>query len=197
MNYITNDNTIIFSPSFNRKLKSKLLNNNYKKIIFADYDLNNDLFEKYKNNDFNDLRYFGSQFNQSINNLPSGITHLTFSYYFNQSVNNLHPKGCSKNSTDGCCSCCPSSITHLTFGYKFNQSVDNLHPKGCSKNSTIGCCSCCPSLITHLTFDYYSKFDQSLNNLPIFTEFIKLPKNYNNKIYNIPKSLKVIKCSKK
>jgi hypothetical protein len=52
-----------------------------------------------------------------------------------------------------------------------------------------------PSSITHLIFDKY--FDQSLNNLPRFTEFIKLPENYNNKIFNIPKRLKTIECYEK
>ncbi len=45
MNYITKDDTIIFSPSFNDELDYKLLND-YKKIIFSDYELNSSLFDK-------------------------------------------------------------------------------------------------------------------------------------------------------
>lgn len=52
---------------------------------------------------------FDSEFNESVDNLPDGITHLTFRYFFNQSVDNL-----------------PSSLTHLILGHHFNQSIDNL-----------------------------------------------------------------------
>ena len=74
MNYITRGDTIIFASSFNNELDYMLLNN-YKKIIFSDYDLNDDLFEKYENNDFRGLEFISSTFNQSINNLPCSITH--------------------------------------------------------------------------------------------------------------------------
>lgn len=83
-----------------------------------------------------------------------------------------------KNNTIWCCSCCPSGITHLTFGSAFNQSVDNL-----------------PHGIICLIFGTFSNFNQPLNNLPKFVEFIELPTRYDKKIYNIPKSLKIIKCS--
>ncbi len=69
MNYITNNDTIIFSPSFNDKLDYKLLND-YKKIIFSDFNLNNNLFEKYENNNFQGLSYIRSNFNQLVDNLP-------------------------------------------------------------------------------------------------------------------------------
>ncbi len=176
MNYITNNDTIIFSPSFNDELDYKLLNV-YKKIIFSNYDL----FEKYENNNLENIKYIGSNFNQSVDNLPSDITHLTFGYEFNQTVNNL-PSSLTHLTFDyefnQTVNNLPSSITNLTFGLRFNQSVDNL-----------------PSDITHLTFGYY--FNQSLNNLPRFTECIRLPKMYDNKILNIPKRLKKIYCSGK
>lgn len=47
MEYIINDDTIIFSPLFNKVLDYKLLSN-YKKIIFSDADLDSDFFEKLK-----------------------------------------------------------------------------------------------------------------------------------------------------
>ncbi len=88
MNYITNNDTIIFRPSFNDELDYKLLND-YKKIIFSNFDLNDNLFEKYENNNFEDLEYICSNFNQPVNNLPPFITHLTFGQNFNQTVDNL------------------------------------------------------------------------------------------------------------
>jgi hypothetical protein len=48
-------------------------------------------------------------FNQTVNNLPKNLTHLTFGFLFNQPVDNL-----------------PKTLTHLTFGFNFNQQVDNL-----------------------------------------------------------------------
>jgi hypothetical protein len=50
-------------------------------------------------------------------------------------------------------------------------------------------------------FNFYQKvlFEilMTINNLPRFTEFIKLPKNYKNKIFNIPKRLKAKECYEK
>eukprot|EP01112_Ceratiomyxa_fruticulosa_P020507 TRINITY_DN699_c0_g1_i3.p1 TRINITY_DN699_c0_g1~~TRINITY_DN699_c0_g1_i3.p1 ORF type:complete len:462 (-),score=70.84 TRINITY_DN699_c0_g1_i3:216-1601(-) len=57
-------------------------------------------------------------FNQSVNDLPKGLTHLSFETInltntaFNQPLNNL-----------------PSSLTHLTVGTGFNQLLTNLPPK--------------------------------------------------------------------
>jgi len=100
IDYITKDDTIIFSPNFNKPLDQEMLFN-YKKIIFSDYVLDDNLFERYENNNLQNLKRICSNFNQSINNLPSTITHLTFDpfSYFNQSINNL-----------------PPTITNLTFG---------------------------------------------------------------------------------
>src|ERR1700756_2217523 len=52
---------------------------------------------------------FSETFNQSVDNLPKSITHLTFGFNFNQSVDNL-----------------PKSITYLKFGWYFNQPINNL-----------------------------------------------------------------------
>jgi hypothetical protein len=49
MEYMTKDNTIIFSPEFNKPLDPELLLN-YKKIIFSNHKLNDILFEAYENN---------------------------------------------------------------------------------------------------------------------------------------------------
>ena len=148
---------------------------------------------------------FGSKFNQPVNNLQSSITHLTFDFKFNQPVNNLPSSGlthltfgyCFDHSVD----LLPSSITHLTFDFKFNQPVNNLSSSvlthltfGYTFNQPI---DSLPSSITHLIFDFHSVFNQILNNLPLFIEFIELPFKYNNPISNIPSKLKVIKCSSK
>jgi len=134
--YIIKVDTIIFSPAFNEQINQKLLVG-YKKIIFSDYVLNVRLFDAYENNDFINLKYFGSKFNQSLEtsleNLTS-LTHLTFGNNYNLSLGNS-----LKNLT---------SLTYLTFGYKFNQPLKNS-----LNNSTS---------LTHLTFGYW--FNQSLGN---------------------------------
>ena len=199
MNYITKGDTIIFGPSFNDELDYQLLTN-YQRIIFSNNELNNNLFDAYENNDIN-LFYKNSCFNQSISNLPSSITHLTFGGDFNQSVDNLPSS--IQNLTFGFwfnlpVDLLPSSITHLTFGDKFNQPVNTLPPL--ITHLTFGSCfnhliDALPSGITHLTLGWYSIFDHTLNNLPPNLKFIQLPGKYQNKILTIPPKLQVIKCS--
>ena len=174
--YITKNDTIIFSPLFNKKLDHQLLKN-FKKIIFSNFHLHLELFEKYENNNFDNVYLiethtvnstfnksvivlsscssithliFGCCFNHPVNNLPSSITHLTLGHAFNQPVNNL-----------------PSSITHLTFAWSFNQPIDMLPSSithltfGWSFNQPI---DMLPSSITHLTFG--ANFDQPIDMLP-------------------------------
>jgi hypothetical protein len=107
--YITKEDTIVFSPYFNEPINNDLLTS-YNKIIFSNYELNESLFEKYLNDDFNGLIRIFSKFNQEVK-LPDNLTHLTFGSCFNQEVK------------------LPDNLTHLTFGYYFNQEVklpDNL-----------------------------------------------------------------------
>ena len=47
MSYITKDDTIIFSFDFDDKLNIELISN-YKKVIFSNYELCKELFEKYE-----------------------------------------------------------------------------------------------------------------------------------------------------
>src|SRR3990167_2681233 len=82
--FITKDDTIIFAPEFNKSLDLELINK-YKNLIFSNYALDNNLFDKYKKNT---LLYIISLFNQEVNNLPNSLTHLTVGYKFNQEVNN-------------------------------------------------------------------------------------------------------------
>ncbi len=47
--YITSEDTIIFSPEYDKPLNPELISN-YKKIIFSNYELNDKLFEAYESN---------------------------------------------------------------------------------------------------------------------------------------------------
>ena len=69
MDYITKDEIIIFVAEFNKELDINLLSN-YKKIIFSDYELCDNLFDAYSNNNFKKLNQRYSNFNHPINNLP-------------------------------------------------------------------------------------------------------------------------------
>jgi hypothetical protein len=106
MNYIANEDTIIFSTVFNDKLNPGLLLG-YKKIIFSDNELNEKLFEAYEKNNFDNTKFIGSQFNQPLSNSLDDLTHLTFGGEFNQPLSN------SLSNL--------INLTHLTFGFIFNQ----------------------------------------------------------------------------
>ena len=86
MDYITNTDTIIFAPQFNKELCYDFLLI-YKKNIFSDYELNVNLFDKYLNQNLFDhnskLKYNESIFNQKVNNLLNNLTHLILGQYFN------------------------------------------------------------------------------------------------------------------
>ena len=179
MEYITKNDTIIFAPQFNKKLDNNLICI-YKKIIFSNYKLNEDLFDVYLNDNFYDLKHIKSQFNQIVNELPNSITHLTFGHKFNQVVNNL-----------------PNSLTHLTFGIYFNQVVDNL-PNSLTHLSFGPCFNQkvdnLPNSLTHLTFG--ELFDQKIYNLPNSLTHLNFGELFDQKIYNLPNSLTNIKCWK-
>ena len=55
-NYISKGYTIIFSPYYNDSIKADILNL-YDKIIFSDFLLTDDLFEKHSNSDFEHFVY--------------------------------------------------------------------------------------------------------------------------------------------
>jgi hypothetical protein len=140
---------------------------------------------------------FGNNFDQPIN-LPSGLIHLTFGNNFNQPLN------------------LPNKLRHLTFGKYFVQEVNlPFELKYLKLNSN------CQYMIDNLvnsieelelgelfnlelnnlvnsirkiTFEKYSYYNKDLNLLPDSIEFICLPFRYQQKIYNFPKSLKLIKC---
>ena len=72
-NYITNDDTIIYDYTYNEEPDINLISN-YCKLIFSDYELGDDLFVKYENNNLNNSTYLGSKFNQPISNICEVIT---------------------------------------------------------------------------------------------------------------------------
>jgi hypothetical protein len=107
-----------------------------------------------------------SRFNQKIDKLPNTLTHLTMGSNFNQSVDNLPQSliqlrlGTAFNkSVDNL----PKFLTHLTLGICFNQKIDNL-----------------PSSLTHLIVQ--DDFNQSIDNLPNSLQYLSigLPRNGNN-----------------
>merc|ERR1711865_571362 len=72
---------------------------------------------------------FARNWNESVDDLPSGITRITFGYCFIAPVDRLPPRvaritfGASFNqSVDRL----PPGVTHITFGASFNRSVNHL-----------------------------------------------------------------------
>ena len=141
-------------------------------------------------------------FNQPVNNLPTGILNLILGYSFNCKVDNL-----------------PHSLIYLTFGCKFNQPINNLPPVltelvlGSNKinysmenlpsniesiefyQNNFECrLQYLPPKLKEIKFYYYSKFNEPLNNLPDTIEHIKLSKYYTQEINKFPINLKSLSC---
>ena len=211
LNYITNEDTIIFSPYYNKPIDINLLSQ-YNKIIFSNYELNEKLFEKY-DGCYLDYRYIESNFNQKLE-LPENLTHLTFGLNFNQKVE--FPKNlinltwiCNKKVE------LPKNLTHLTFCNYFNQEVElpeNLTHLTFSDNFNQKVEL--PENLSHLTFGYYfnQKVDlpftmryleldndkaHNLDYLPEGIEELVLGVDFNDDtLCNLPNSLKIIKLYK-
>ena len=120
MEYIIQDDTIIFEPEFDEDFEEyEGILSGVKKIIFSNYELHKGLFnyysiawdklDKWVYNKINEYYFMPSQFNKFVDKLPPNITHIFFSEKFNQNVANL-----------------PCQLTRLIFGMNFNHSVDNL-----------------------------------------------------------------------
>ena len=173
VDYITNKDTIIFSPNYNVLTDVNLLSL-YNKIIFSNYELNEELFEKYENLDFEYLKWIGSKFNQKVE-LPENLTHLTFGENFNQKVelpvnlSHLTFGDCFNQKVD-----LPSNLTHLTFGSDFNQKVE------------------LPFDIKYLKLE--NDESHNLDYLPEGIEEIELGEYFQDEtLCNLPNSLKVQK----
>ena len=174
--YIKNNDTIIFSPTFHKPLDINLIYK-YKKIIFSQYKLSYELFDRYNNNNFDHMIKEISSFNQPINNLPRTITYLRFGCNFNKPVDNLIDGTIYKmtylhfgfhfnQSVDKL----PNSLTHLIFDNCFNQSVDKL-----------------PNSLTHLIFG--DCFNYPVNNLPSSLTYLSLGYYFNKSLNNLPSSI--------
>ena len=192
MEYIIKEDTIIFSNKYNNALDIYLISK-YKKLIFSDYELNDNLFERYEDSKLKDLSSLKSKFNQSVSNLPLNLTHLTFGVNFNQDVSNLPPN--LTHLTFGDCfnkevNNLPINLTHLIFGYYFNQVVNNLPLNlshltfGCDFNQDI---SNLPPNINYLTFGYC--FNQEVNCLPPNLTHLTFSWHFNKKVDNLPGNL--------
>ena len=149
------------------------------------YDCNEELDENFKTSKITYL-YFGKDFNQPVDNLPSGLIHLAFdrNSNFNQSVINL-PSGLThlkfREDFNQEVNNLPSGLTYLKFGVnsKFNQLIDNL-----------------PVSLTHLKFGYWSKINQQLDFLPSsLEELVILNRDYSHDLNNLPVSLKKLSVS--
>jgi hypothetical protein len=208
VDYITNEDTIIFSPHYNKTMDIDLLtlHNN---IIFSDYELSEDLFEKYENLDLEDLTYIGSHFNQEVT-LPENLTHLTFGRNFNQEVvlpNNLThltfgsyfdqevelPKNLTHLTFGNWFNQevhLPKNLTYLTFGFYFNQKVELLENL---THLTFGHCFNqkveLPENLTYLTFGYY--FNQEVH-LPENLTHLTFGYNFNQKV-ELPLGIKYLR----
>ena len=193
-----------FGKSYNNKI-------NYPDKIF--YIKYGDNFNQEVNNLPSTLEFlifhskFGSKFNQPIDNLPSSLKLLYLGIEFNNSVdflpNNLQYLNLGEKfnkSIDNL----PSSIIELTFCYNERFYVNN--DKYDYMHLVI-------KQILNL-FDNYDKkkkkekytdynynlllneqhvFNQLINNLPNYLEFLLLPDNYKEKINILPKNIKYIK----
>ncbi len=178
MKWISNDDTIIFDPEFNEKLDIELISG-YKKLIFSNYELDEKIFQRYANDNFNVITYRVGKFNQDVSALPPSLTHLTFGYFFNQQCNippNIKYLKLNCNNIY-IINSLPNSVTELELDYNFNLEMNNL-----------------PTSIKKLAIGKDSYYNMDLNCLPDFMEELHLNLHYKKRILNIPKNLKKIVC---
>ena len=104
-------------------------------------------------------------YNQGIDDLHLGLTHLTLKYGFNQPIDFL-----LGSSSLGCSSNLPQTLIHLTLGFDFNQPVDHL-----------------PSSLVYLKLG--NRFNQPINYLPLGLLHLKLDTCFNHPIDHLPPNL--------
>ena len=173
----------------NSNKKTIYKNMYFRKLFKLTLDETNDITELMFGNNYNSdyllpinikILLFGINFNNSVNNLPTYLTHLDLGFSFNQQVNNL-----------------PHSLIYLVFGYYFNQSVNYL-PENIEyiyfhsnfNNSVENL----PLSLKYLLFDVNSIFNKSLNNLPNSLTFLQIGIDFDLPIENLPLNLKTAKC---
>ena len=147
-----------------------------------------------------------SHFNESLDNLPSTITHLTLGKLYNQPLNNL-PLTVTHLTIGVRVSAVPQSITHLTiiepinlgfglYDHPLSIAFNNLLPSlqyikfapGSGFNKSL---NKLPS-IKYLYFGDGTSFYRSLNNLPHSLEYLHFGNNcrFKNSLNYLPSSLK-------
>lgn len=144
----------------------------------------------------------GDKFNQIIDYLPSNLKVLNIGSLFNYKIDHkILPDTVEKIFFGYCYNRSlfeyPSNLKTLKFGRNFSCNLINLPNKlvslemGEKFNAKLKL----PQSLEILNFSEYGEFSYDLE-LPDSIKIIKLPREYNNKLANIPKSLKLIKLSK-
>jgi hypothetical protein len=131
-------------------------------------------------------------FDEPVDFLPEGITHIIFGNFFNQSIDKLPNTvkcialwaymflkgtikfGYSFNQTINCYS---ESLICIFFGDEFNKPVDNL-----------------PNTITKLIFG--RDFDQLINNLPKNIISLGFGRDFNQPIHDLPDTITHLRLGK-
>lgn len=155
--YVIEKNKIKFSHQFNepitRSLAEIIRNNNVTEVIF------------------------GWDFNQQVENLPTGIKTIIFcSYYFDLPLNNI-----------------PFTVETLKLSKFFDQPLDNLPDSlqtiyfGEHYNQIL---EYFPKNLRNIFFPITGHFNQKFIEYPDNLEVLVLPRNYNKKLEDLPKTLK-------
>ena len=207
--YISDTQTIIFSPDYDEPLDIKLIGK-HTHIIFSRYKLSSKLFNRYKDCYDNEIGFYNIKkdfirgyfinssrekiyakkngyiipskniYSKSLDFLPDKISHLIIGDQYNRAINMLSSK-----------------LLVLIFDDEsiFNQMLNNL-PSTLKKlaigkifNQSI---HYLPSSITHLRFTYDSKFNQSVDNLPSGLLMLKFGNYFNQSVDNLPSGLLVL-----
>jgi hypothetical protein len=187
------NNIIIIKPEYVDISNIDYKSDDFTRVMFSDYEGIVANIEKYNIKidynsyasvyDYNrEQRYIGSRFNNSLDILPSYLTHILLNNKFNQQVDNL-----------------PKTLIFITFGNYFNQIVDNL-PCGLECiifgrefNQIID------KLPNSLIYIYFSvDFNQPLDNLPCSLVKIEFPpfSKFQKTLNNLPNSIKTIRIGK-
>lgn len=122
----------------------------------------------------------GQNFEGTLENLPSSLTHLTLPMYFDEPLLSLpicnslthitfDKFGTFNGQFDGHLF---PHLTHLTFGAVFNQPINNL-----------------PKILTHLCFYKGSKFNNPIDRLPPHLTHLVLGEAFNRPCNRLPTTL--------
>lgn len=171
---------LTFENNFNEPIENKIDDNISGNLISLDLGCNfnypiSEFISKCAN--IKDLR-IGYWFNQPLNKIPTGITHLTLGNSYRSSLKNI----------------LPNSLTHITFGDNFNESLENIIPSnikalkfGFSFNQSIT--GFIPNGTTHLFFDWM--FDKQITgNIPSSVIYLDVGRTTDTK--NLPQNLKYL-----